>query len=139
MSDAASAPVETLTAEDCWQLLSSADVGRLAVRDGEEVDVFPVNFLVKDGEIFFRSAPGAKMMFITADPHVAFEADGVSERLRWSVVVRGTATRLGTDTEIEASGIQALRTQSPSTKWNYVRITPASISGSRFASSRRTV
>ena len=35
---------------------------------------------------------------------VAFEADGVDQSFRWSVVVHGRSRRLDADDEIEASG-----------------------------------
>jgi len=54
----------------------------------------------------------------------------------WSVVVRGTAERLANDAEIEESGVLALTTATPPVKWNYIRITPTTISGRRFTSQK---
>jgi len=125
-------PVHVLSEDQCWEALQSTDLGRLAIRAGHDIDVFPVNFLVTDRLIYFRTAPGTKMVELTRMPRVAFEADGVRAGRRWSVTLKGTAQRLGFDSEIEASGIQALRSLEPSSKWNYVRITPHSISGRRF-------
>jgi nitroimidazol reductase NimA-like FMN-containing flavoprotein (pyridoxamine 5'-phosphate oxidase superfamily) len=132
---AAPDPTRVLTEDQCWEALSTTDVGRLAVRAGEDIDVFPVNFLVTDREVYFRTAPGSKMIELTAAPRVAFEADGTTSGMRWSVTLRGDAHRLGFDSEIEASGVRALRSSDPTVKWNYVRITPRSISGRRFVPS----
>ena len=84
------------------------------------------------GAIYFRSAPGSKLMELAENPTVAFESDGRQWGKRWSVVVHGTAERLWDDTEIEACGILHLPTSSPTAKWNYVRITPTTITGRRF-------
>ncbi|MEQ1738091.1 MAG: pyridoxamine 5'-phosphate oxidase family protein, partial [Rhodoglobus sp.] len=65
-----------LTEQQCWRLLSRARVGRLALAVDGQVDIFPVNFLINDDRIFFRSAPGSKLSGLAASPTVAFEADG---------------------------------------------------------------
>ena len=123
---------DVLTEDQCWTALERADVGRLAIRAGVDIDVFPVNFLVDDRQIYFRTAPGTKMVELTAEPRVAFEADGSDDGGRWSVTVKGTAERLSYDTDIERSGIQRLHSLDPATKWNYVRILPLAISGRWF-------
>ena len=89
-----------------------------------------------DRLVYFRSAPGTKMVELTNAPRVAFEADGRDGARRWSVTIKGTAQRLAFDSEIEASGIQRLASLEPTEKFNYVRITPHSVSGRRFASVR---
>jgi uncharacterized protein len=49
-------PVEVLTPTQCWDLLQSEEVGRLAVTLGYHPDIFPVNFVVDDRSIVFRTA-----------------------------------------------------------------------------------
>jgi nitroimidazol reductase NimA-like FMN-containing flavoprotein (pyridoxamine 5'-phosphate oxidase superfamily) len=135
-TDVPVAPVDVLTEDECWAALESTDFGRLAVRDGEDVDIFPINYVVTDRLVYFRSAPGAKMIDLTRAPRVAFEADGATATQRWSVVIKGDAERLTFDTEIEESGVARLRSDAPSTKWNYVRITPVDITGRSFERAR---
>ncbi|MBC7402594.1 MAG: pyridoxamine 5'-phosphate oxidase family protein [Microbacteriaceae bacterium] len=138
--------VAILSEEESWHLLAGADLGRLAVsiggagddRDDSGVDIFPINYVVADRVIFFRTAPGSKLMDLTKHPIVALETDGTHHRRRWSVVVKGTAVRLGLDQEIEASGVLFLHSQAPTEKWNYVRVTASSITGREFASSRQS-
>jgi Predicted flavin-nucleotide-binding protein len=134
--------VEDLSAEECWRLLAAAPLGRLAtaVADpatGElSLDVFPVNFLIHEDAIFFRTGPGSKLIELTANDKVAFEVDGQAGHAEWSVVVHGRAHRLMMDRDIEESGVLDLDAVHPTDKWNYVRITVDSITGIRF--SRRT-
>jgi uncharacterized protein len=127
--------VRILDEDECWRLIAESNLGRFAVKVHDGVDVFPLNYLAHDHELFFRSAPGSKLVDLTLEPKVAFEVDGEHARHVWSVVVHGTARRLGSDREIEDSGIQSLKTWHPSEKYNYVRISPESVSGRSFAKS----
>lgn len=124
--------VHALTRDECWARIGSTGLGRLAVVDDRGADIFPINYLVHDGSIFFRSAPGTKIVSLTAHPGVALEADGTHHRARWSVVVRGDARRLNDDEAIARSGVQQLHTLSPTQKWNYFQITPRTVTGVTF-------
>ncbi len=124
--------VETLDQDECWRLLAGSTFGRLAVSDDDGADIFPINHLVNDHLVYFRSAPGTKIVSLTERPGVAFETDGTENRQRWSVVLRGTARRLDRDEEIAASGVDELHTVTRSTKWNYFAITPRTLTGVRF-------
>lgn len=125
--------VGVLAASECWMLLESESVGRLAVHhhDGAP-DVYPVNFRARNGALYLRSGPGGKLRSIASHPAVAFEIDGADGDRRWSVVVRGTAARLDDDAEIEDSGVLGIVPASPTPKHDFVRITPTSITGRRF-------
>lgn len=125
--------VEDLDTAQCWRLLETVTLGRLAVEghDGRP-DVFPVNYLVHNGNLFIRSAPGAKLRGIAKHPAVAFEIDGETTRYHWSVVMRASAHRMDTDADIEASGILDLESSSPTTKDNFIRLIPDTVTGRRF-------
>jgi len=123
---------EELDPAACFRLLDTERVGRLAVQEATGVDIFPVNYLVHDGKVYFRSAPGVKMIRLTQAPDVAFEVDGHDRVWTWSVVIKGTARRLDDDDEIVATGIEEAPTALLGEKLNYVRITPRQISGRRF-------
>jgi uncharacterized protein len=120
---------DILATEECWMYLATATVGRIAIASPDGIDIFPVNFTVHDDRIYFRSAPGAKLERLTAQPDVTFEADGTGRARRWSVVIKGRAERLSDDDEIVRSGVARLETVSPSVKNNFVRITPRELSG----------
>ena len=138
MGESLDSAVEHLAHDECWDLLTVNDFGRLAVATDTGVDIFPMNYLVRDREIFLRSAPGSKLARITQRPSIAFEVDGRRlPRRRWSIVVKGNIDRLGLDSEIVDSGILGLRSQNPTAKWNYLRISPEAVTGRRFRASRR--
>lgn len=138
MPNSTDSAVDVLGEEASWHLLASSDLGRLAVSFDGGVDIFPINYVVADRVIFFRTAPGSKLVDIAKYPIVALESDGTHDRRRWSVVVKGSAERLGLDADIEASGVLSLYSHSPTEKWNYVRITASTITGRQFTSSRRS-
>jgi osmotically-inducible protein OsmY/nitroimidazol reductase NimA-like FMN-containing flavoprotein (pyridoxamine 5'-phosphate oxidase superfamily) len=124
--------VEELEPAECLRLLADGGVGRLAVQEASGVDIFPVNYLLHDGKIYFRSGPGVKLIRLTRSPDVAFEVDGHDDVWSWSVVVKGAAKRLDDDEEIRRSGIAEHTTAHVGEKLNYVRITPRQVSGRRF-------
>lgn len=122
-----------LPVSDCWALLRSVPVGRLAVSVDGRPDVFPVNHLVDHGTIVLRTDAGTKLA--AADRHpVAFEVDGydADSAQAWSVVVKGTARSVERLHEV----LDAL--QLPVFPWQdgpkptVLRIEPDSITGRRI-------
>ena len=88
------------------------------------------------GAIFsahLQLARDPKLMHIAHHPKVAFEADGGTDGSYWSVVVRGTAERVTSEDEIRDSGVQALRSWSPSFKHFVMKVVAQTIAGRRFA------
>lgn len=139
-ADEPSAAVEHVGAAECWSLLAGHELGRLALVDEDgSPDLFPVNYVVKQQRVYLRSAPGSKLRELVARPDVAFEVDGTDGSSYWSVVIRGRAVRLHTDSEIEASGVLDLRSWSPTGKQNFIRVTPSTISGRRFPRTTETL
>ena len=84
-------PVIVLTEEECWKLLRLETVGRLVTHVGDVVDIVPLNFVVDDGSLMFRTAAGSKLAGLTVNSSVALEVDRFTEERGWSVVVHGRA------------------------------------------------
>ncbi|WP_298870836.1 pyridoxamine 5'-phosphate oxidase family protein [uncultured Microbacterium sp.] len=125
--------VRELSTSDCWRLLESERLGRLALIDASgEPLIYPVNFAGRDGVIYLRSAADAKLRLLRSRPAVAFEVDGQDAGDRWSVVVRGDAVPVDLDAEIRRARETGLRSMSPEAKPYLVRISPRSITGRRF-------
>jgi len=129
--------IAELDAEQCWRLLRTHDLGRLAVVGAAGADVFPLNYLVHDDGVYFRTAPGSKLNALDLHPAVAFEIDGRSRRKVWSVVVHGTA-RPVTDAEVVASsGVSRMPTDLPGEKHHYLTIDAPHLTGRSFIGTRR--
>ncbi len=78
--------------EECFDLLRTQDLGRLAiVRDGRP-EIFPVNYAISDHIIAIGTQPGVKLTYASLT-HVAFEVEDIDRDTRegWVVEVRGFA------------------------------------------------
>ncbi|WP_406069036.1 pyridoxamine 5'-phosphate oxidase family protein [Streptomyces sp. NBC_01020] len=84
--------LRTLSSEECGELLSTHGVGRVAVSTWDGPAVVPVNYIVNDGEIAYRTAPQT-VAAEAVGQEVAFEIDHIDEAMSkgWSVNVVGTA------------------------------------------------
>jgi nitroimidazol reductase NimA-like FMN-containing flavoprotein (pyridoxamine 5'-phosphate oxidase superfamily) len=89
-----------LGTDECWTLLATSTVGRLAWSGPEGPTVLPVNFTVVGESIVFRTSPYAAAAREVDDLPVAFEVDDLDPGTRsgWSVLVRGTARLVYDDT-----------------------------------------
>jgi hypothetical protein len=124
---------EILGSSDCWALLRTVDVGRLAVVVDGAPDIFPVNFVVDHGTVVFRTAPGTKLDAALQEAPVAFEVDGIdADDHAWSVVLRGVASeRRGLDEALETAGLPLFPWHGKA-KPRFLRVTPSALSGRRF-------
>lgn len=125
-------PVKILDADECWDYLLSASLGRLAVSVAGEPEIYPVNFIAVDGHLLFRTTAGTKLLELTINSKVAFETDGVGRDSAWSVVVKGTARILEKQSEIAAANELPLRPLIPTLKYTWVEVTPVHTSGRSF-------
>jgi len=87
--------LEEIGESECWRLLATQPVGRVAVIVGHYPLVFPVNHAVDGHHIFFRTGAGTKLWAIHRS-NVTFEVDDLDlvNRTGWSVMVRGAAQEL---------------------------------------------
>src|ERR1700722_2515605 len=95
------AGLDILHLGDCFLLLKSVPVGRIAFAAGGEVVILPVNFLVDGQDVVFRTGTGSKLSALEVGHYVGFEADSydAAAAAGWSVVVNGLAEVVGDDEE----------------------------------------
>lgn len=129
----AETPVEPLSDEQCWQLLGESRFGRLGTRDGDEIEITPVNFIADEGKLYFRSARGSKLLRLSLYSQVAFEIDHVAGGRAWSVIVRGQARTLTDPEDLERFERLGLRPWLDTEKLEVVEIDPHRITGRRFS------
>jgi nitroimidazol reductase NimA-like FMN-containing flavoprotein (pyridoxamine 5'-phosphate oxidase superfamily) len=133
---------EILTEEECWDLLRSTSVGRLAVDVAGRPDVFPINYVVAVGKasdsggscIVFRTQPGTKLAGASLMRYVAFEIDGFDQVTHsvWSVVVKGYAGRIEHMQALYDARDLPLYPWVVSSMPDFVRITADRVTGRRF-------
>lgn len=82
-----------LAADECWQLLEGAAVGRVALVRAGLPTIVPVNICAAEGAVWIRTGPGALLDAALAAQVVTVEADDVDRRWHtgWSVLVTGRA------------------------------------------------
>ena len=124
-----------LSTNECFDLLRSTDVGRLAVSISNLPDIFPINYVVDRGAVVFRTAEGTKLAAAVLGRGVAFEIDGVDGATgeAWSVVIKGHAVEIERMQELFDALDLPLYAWHASPKHRFVRIEPVDISGRRFA------
>lgn len=129
-------PIEMLTTDAAFDRLAAQSLGRLVVRRKDDMDIFPVNYVLdRDAEepvVYFRTAEGAKLFSVNLNSDVLFEVDHVEGDAAWSVVIKGEATLVKDTKEIQHADTLPLRPWIPTLKYNYVRIRPTSVSGRAF-------
>lgn len=128
------AAVEHLDPSQCWALLRTQRVGRVAFLAEDGIVLLPVNFVVDGGSIVFRTAAGSKLEAATKRVDAAFEVDGTSEdaAVAWSVVLRGSlAPILGLHEVLDTFALP-LHPFETSEKNSFVRLHAQSVTGRRF-------
>lgn len=87
--------LDDIDAEECWRLLATQPVGRVAVIVGHYPLVFPVNFALDGRAIVYRTGTGAKVYSVHRS-NVTFQVDQIDpiQRTGWSVMVKGVAQEL---------------------------------------------
>jgi nitroimidazol reductase NimA-like FMN-containing flavoprotein (pyridoxamine 5'-phosphate oxidase superfamily) len=131
MSDAEDVMIE-LTEDECWNLLRTHTLGRLAASAAGVIDIFPLNYYADGSTILMRTSPGTKLVEMTIHHDVAFEIDDFSDAEAMSVVVKGTAEWLDSRAQIDEADTVPLVSWLPTLKYVYVRISPTSVTGRRF-------
>ncbi|GAA4748662.1 pyridoxamine 5'-phosphate oxidase family protein [Gordonia alkaliphila] len=124
--------ITVLDEAQCWNLLSESVMGRLALSVDGEPEIFPINAYAHDGKILFRTGEGTKLSEIAVNGRVAFETDGFTSKIGWSVVAKGRARILTSTHEIMDADQLPLKPWVPTLKMNYVEIDVEEISGRRF-------
>lgn len=131
MSDV-NGPVRKLTEQESMERLGAMALGRIVVRRSDDIEIFPVNYVMDEKNLYFRTAEGNKLFTISLNHDVLFEVDNVDEETAWSVVVRGNAELVRDGDEIQHVDSLDLKPWIPTLKYNYVRIAPDSITGREF-------
>lgn len=88
--------LEELEPTECLRLLVSSNVGRLGYRTQEEQRIVPINYVIFDDHLVFRTSPDHDIAQSVPWRPVAFEVDDVDKFLQtgWSVHVSAVAEEL---------------------------------------------
>jgi nitroimidazol reductase NimA-like FMN-containing flavoprotein (pyridoxamine 5'-phosphate oxidase superfamily) len=95
--------LDELSVAECWELLATQAIGRVAIIVGHYPLVFPVNYAVDNKAILYRTGVGTKLYAIHRS-NVTFEVDEIdtAHRTGWSVMVKGVAQELSLQRDRQA-------------------------------------
>jgi nitroimidazol reductase NimA-like FMN-containing flavoprotein (pyridoxamine 5'-phosphate oxidase superfamily) len=125
-----------LTATECEELLRQSQVGRVAVCSPDGPHVVPVNYVLLDQALVFRTSPYSVVGTHGRDAVVALEIDQVDEahEAGWSVLARGRAVAV-----TDPDDVAAIRQAWSAPPWAagmrtlYLRMARPELTGRRLA------
>jgi len=126
--------LQTLTAAECYDLLSPGGVGRVAFTTADGPVVLPVNYAMAGQTVIFRTAPDTLLAGYLDGP-AGFEVDRLDEALSqgWSVLMTGRAVRVTSEAEVRHLEQHAgVRPWAGGARDVFVRIIPRKITGRRI-------
>ncbi len=125
------APIVILEEKECWDRLAGAEFGRLAYHLPGETHIVPINYVVHEGRLLFRTSEGSKLLGVVMNGDVALEIDEFADETAWSVVARGRATLLAED-QAHVSDALPLRPWVDALRFNVVAIDVTEVTGRVF-------
>jgi nitroimidazol reductase NimA-like FMN-containing flavoprotein (pyridoxamine 5'-phosphate oxidase superfamily) len=129
--------MEDLAESECLELLKEHHFGRVAFVEqvGEPPMLMPLNYLVHAETVVVRTDPESRLGSALRDAAVSFEIDGIDQHQRtgWSVVIGGRAREVVDPSELEELHQTPLLPWAPGDRSQYIRITPALVTGRRIS------
>jgi uncharacterized protein len=121
-----------MTAYDCWALLETEEVARIAWAGPDGVSIVPVNYVVADGALWFRTQPYSALGRQCDGRRLAVEVDHLdrTHRSAWSVVIVGTAEDV--DPRDVPGALMEMPIWAAGPRSLFVRIEPIEVSGRRI-------
>ncbi len=124
---------EALSAAECWALLTTQRTGRIGFTREGSLYIYPVNYLIHDGGIYFRTSEEGELGRAALGPS-AFQADAIQPEAMagWTVLAQGSPERVDDEELLKALWGRAseepwaggLRTQ-------FIGLRPDTVSGRR--------
>jgi nitroimidazol reductase NimA-like FMN-containing flavoprotein (pyridoxamine 5'-phosphate oxidase superfamily) len=126
--------LEILTEQQCLRLAGRRPIGRIAVSVGAVPAVFPVNFVLRGRDVYFRTSPGTKLDAAATCKMVAFEVDDFDTftHTGWSVLIVGISTDITNQTDNELGVTIPVRAWARGERTRLVRINGDVITGRRI-------
>lgn len=126
--------LEVLESQECLRLLERRHLGRIGVSVAERPLIMPVNYVIDDGTVVFRTAAGTKFDAAVRGNFVAFEIDEADDtyHVGWSVLVTGVAEEITDADERREVEALPLKPWAPGEKDHFLRIRPVTITGRRI-------
>lgn len=125
-------PIEPLSESEIWELARHVRFARLGTVDDGVVHITPINVVVREQKIYFRTAPGAKLTQLILDESVTVQFDSIGGGEAYSINMFGRARLLTDSDEIAHAETLGIRPWINTVKLEYVEITPEKVVGRKF-------
>jgi nitroimidazol reductase NimA-like FMN-containing flavoprotein (pyridoxamine 5'-phosphate oxidase superfamily) len=124
-------PPAVLDAYECWQLLPTEEVARVAWAGRDSVAIVPVNYAVVDKTLWFQTQPYSQLGRHCDGARLALEVDQLDHATKsaWSVVVVGYAEAVAREEVPET--VQQMQIWIPGPRSLAVRVSPVEVTGRR--------
>ncbi len=135
-SQLSDAEMEVLSRSECYRILASRSIGRIAVVIDTYPVIIPVNYGLDGETVVIRTAPGTTVA--AADQsNVTFEVDefDAGRKTGWSVLLRGKAEAVTFSDPadvIERTVAAGASPWAPGERGLWIRVTPEAVSGRRI-------
>ncbi|NUT49033.1 MAG: helix-turn-helix domain-containing protein [Saccharothrix sp.] len=125
--------LDVMGEEECYARLALQSVGRICPGNAPEPFVVPVNYVLDDRDVVFRTRAGS--LPSTAEGQVAFEVDDLvaPAHLGWSVLILGDARQVTDEAELQRLAGTGLTSWAGGDRGTWIRIRPARVTGRRIA------
>jgi hypothetical protein len=123
----------------CLRRLAASPIGRIAFRSHGETVILPVNHVLDDTVIAFRTRWDSTLAAAVNDESIAFEVDHYdpSAHTGWSVLVKGIASTVYDDAACERlESLLGVPWAGPEDEIFWTLIRPEEISGRELSASR---
>jgi uncharacterized protein len=127
--------LEPIERAECEELLASVPFVRLGMITKRGPSILPVNHVLVDGELFFRTEAGSKLAAAASEGLVAVETDGadLERHVGWSVLGHGTASIVTDHETVERlSSLDFTPWNAPDEKMFWVRVRFDDLEGRRI-------
>ncbi len=110
MDDTDRRGLRILDRAECLRRLREVPVGRLGFTLEGAMVILPVNYVLRDDRICFKTTWGSKLRAVAQQERVVFEVDDYrsGSRLGWSILARATPSMVedpGVRAELDATGM----------------------------------
>jgi nitroimidazol reductase NimA-like FMN-containing flavoprotein (pyridoxamine 5'-phosphate oxidase superfamily) len=141
MAEFPEAIVDPLDEAECLKLISAGGVGRIGYTGRFGPTILPVNYVLHDEAIVFRTGQHSPMGedlrtgIADAEYKVAFEVDEISPSTRegWSILLQGSAHHVDSEAELASVTKSGVEAWPGGEKELFIRIVPARITGRRIS------
>ena len=119
--------LDTLTPEECRELLGRGGVGRIVFHDVRGPVALPVNYRMWNDDVVFRTAALSSLRGAQYAQQLSFEVDHIDGAMQqgWSVLVRGYAHEVRDAEELQAVEQLAVEPWAGEDRPVYIRIETA--------------